>query len=72
MTRTLADAIAFFLWSQLNLDPEETIGHAHLTRTKFSDQVVAIDRRLQAAESDHELWRHSDDVPHDRRCACCL
>ena len=37
-----AETIAKFIWNQLDLYPEETMGHSHLTQIEFAVKIMEI------------------------------
>jgi len=47
MNKYLADKIAQFVWNQLGLSADETMGHDHFDVVRFSDKIVEIARRDQ-------------------------
>ena len=47
MNRHTADVIARFLWDQLGLSPDETIGHDHNDLESFAAAILDVVRKEQ-------------------------
>jgi len=47
MNKYIADVIAKFLWDQLDLSPDETIGHDHHDQDSFAIAILSVARNAQ-------------------------